>query len=99
MSTRTETKLAREAAIIESFGESLGHFDEATGEMEAEFAMNWVMGGGRSCDISAARRQHMPSTEPSWVSVTRNACHKSYRRSCWAHDRAAASTTTEQEPF
>ena len=53
MSTRTETKLAREAAIIEAFGEDLGYFDEATGEMEAEFAMNWVMGGGRSYDISS----------------------------------------------
>jgi hypothetical protein len=96
MSTRTETKLARETAIIEAFGEDLGFFDEATGELEAEFAMNWVMGGGRSCDIGSARRQHMPYTEPSWVSVTRSAHHKRYRRSCWLLDQAAATTITEE---
>lgn len=99
VSTRTETKLAREAAIIEAFGEDLGYFEESTSEMEAEFAMNWVMGGGRSCDISAARRQHCPTTEPSWVTVTRRACNKSFRRSCWERAQAAASVPTIEELF
>ena len=97
VSTRTETKLAREAAIIEAFGEDLGYFEESTSEMEAESAMNWVMGGGRSCDISAARRQHCPTTEPSWVTVTRKACHKAYRRSNWLRAQAVAANPIEEE--
>lgn len=99
VSTRTETKLAREAAIIEAFGEDLGHFEQMTSEMEAEFAMNWVMGGGRSCDISAARRQHMTTPDPAWVTVTRRACNKSFRRSCWERAQAAASVPTIEELF
>lgn len=57
----TATELVRAARLDPDFDLDYSlSYDaaEAAGEMYAEFAMNWVMGGGQSYDISAAWAQH-----------------------------------------
>lgn len=93
--TTTAVKLARQALVLDRYGEGVDFWYSNQGEIDAEFAMSWVSGGGAQEDISAARRQILPvRTAPPSVEVV-----DAYSRKAATRAALVVAAAPADEPF